>query len=454
MSDIDNTSHTAISVSEHINQYLDEVGRGIAALDRGVLQQVAEALISAWRDGRQVFIMGNGGSASTASHMALDLNKMTSIPGQPRMRVISLTDNTGWIMALGNDISFDAVFAEQLHNLCQPGDLIIAISCSGNSKNVLEALKVARAMNCPTIGFTGDKGGKIKDMVDVCLFAPVSLIGQQEDVHVVVNHIMVSAMHMVISSVAAQALKPVKVAILAAGEGTRLRPLTLDKPKPMVPIAGKPLLEHTVQWLERHGLRHVAMNLNYKPEAIEQHFGDGSKYGVNIVYSHESTILGTAGGVLKMSHALKDATAPLIVIYGDVLTDLDLNALLREHRKNVARDPKTGLTLALYPVPNPTEVGLVDMDSTGKITRFVEKPKAEDVFTNLANAGIFVAEPSVLASIPADTFYDFGLHLFPKLLQNGVSMYGWVIPSGTYLLDIGSPEKYAQANQEWPRHAM
>ena len=437
-------------LSQFIDDYLTEVGRAIAALDRTVLQHIVDALLTAWREQRQVFVMGNGGSAALASHMALDINKMGSVPGQPRTRVISLSDNTGWIMALGNDISFDVVFSEQLRNFCRQGDLVIAISCSGNSKNVLEALKVAKEYNCKTIGLTGNIGGKIKDQVDICLFADAPLIGQQEDVHTVVNHVLVSAMHMIVASVQAQSAYAPHAAILAAGEGTRLRPLTLDKPKPMVPIGDKPLLEHTVQWLGRYGVRDIAINLNYKPDVITNHFGDGSKLNTRIVYSHEDKILGTAGGALKMSEVSQNGHGPLIVMYGDVLTDLDVHALMQTHRANVARDPKTGVTMALYHVPNPTEVGLVGMDATGKIERFVEKPKAEDVFTDLASAGVLVIEPHALAHVPADTFYDFGLHLFPALLAQGVSMYGWAIPDGTYLLDIGSPEKYAQANREWP----
>jgi phosphoheptose isomerase/UTP-glucose-1-phosphate uridylyltransferase len=428
------------------------VAQGVTALDQSVLQRIVDALVVAWREQRQVFVMGNGGSATTASHMALDLNKMTSIPGQPRLKVISLCDNVGWIMALGNDISFDVVFAEQLRNLAHPGDLVIAISCSGNSKNVLEALRVAHELNCQTIGLTGDTGGKLKaqEMVDICLIAPVPAIGQQEDLHVVVNHILVSAIHAIISSVAAQSNKTVYAAVLAAGEGTRLRPLTLDKPKPMVPIGDKPLLDHTVRWLGSYGLCEIAINLNYKPDVITNYFGDGTAHSVRIAYSREDKILGTAGGVLKMSRVLNNDSAPLVVVYGDVLTDLNLQALLRAHRANRARDPRTAVTMALYRVPNPTEVGLVGVDASGKITKFVEKPKAEEVFTDLASAGVLILEPEALAHVPAETFYDFGLHLFPKLMQADISMYGWVIPPDTYLLDIGSPEKYAQANREWP----
>jgi mannose-1-phosphate guanylyltransferase/phosphomannomutase len=238
-----------------------------------------------------------------------------------------------------------------------------------------------------------------------------------------------------------------KALILAAGEGTRLRPLTLDRPKPMAPIAGRPLLEHTVNWLAGYGVREIAINLHYRPEAIVNHFGDGAAYGVRITYSHEEPILGTAGAVRKLADFFD--SGPFLVIYGDVLTDLDLRQLLAFHRERVGRDPATGATIGLYHVPNPTEVGLVGTDSNGRITRFLEKPRPEEVFTDLANTGILVVEPAVIPRIPSATFYDFGRDLFPKLLAAGVPLYGWVIPDGTYLLDIGTTEKYAQAQRDW-----
>ncbi len=243
--------------------------------------------------------------------------------------------------------------------------------------------------------------------------------------------------------------KPPQALILAAGEGTRLRPLTLDRPKPMVPINGQPLLEHTVKWLRGYGVRDVAINLNYCPDVITHHFQDGSAFDVRIYYSYENPILGTAGAVRKLDGFLRGG--PLVIVYGDVLTDLDLSALLAFHHDKALADPALGATLSLYHVPNPTEVGLTGLDENGRITRFVEKPKREDVFTDLANAGILILEPHVIPTIPPDTFYDFGHDLFPRMLQAGTSIYGWVIPDGTYLLDIGSPEKYAQAQREWPQ---
>jgi mannose-1-phosphate guanylyltransferase/phosphomannomutase len=238
-----------------------------------------------------------------------------------------------------------------------------------------------------------------------------------------------------------------KALVLAAGEGTRLRPLTLDRPKPMLPINGKPLLEHTIAWLRQHGVKDIAINLHYCPEAIVYHFGDGAAFDVRIVYSREETILGTAGAVRKLNGFVSGG--PLVVMYGDVLTNLDLSALLAFHSQSRARDPLTRVTMSLYHVLNPTEVGLVGLDENGRVTRFVEKPRLEEVFTDLANAGVLVIEPDIVDCIPPDTFYDFGQHLFPQLLKSGVSIYGWVIPQDTYLLDIGTPEKYAQAQREW-----
>ncbi len=243
---------------------------------------------------------------------------------------------------------------------------------------------------------------------------------------------------------------PPRALVLAAGEGTRLRPLTLDRPKPMVPIAGKPLLDITLGWLRDQGIHDIAINLHYKPQVITDYFGDGQAYGVNLHYSHEETILGTAGAARAIRDWVDAST--LVLVYGDVLTDLDLRAMLDFHRDAQRRDPSAAITMSLYHVPNPTEVGLVGMDESGKVNRFLEKPKPEEVFTDLANAGVLIMEPDVIDLIPENAFCDFGLHVFPMLLRAGLSIYGWVIPDHTYLLDIGSPEKYAQANAEWPAH--
>ena len=233
-----------------------------------------------------------------------------------------------------------------------------------------------------------------------------------------------------------------KALILAAGEGTRLRPLTLDRPKPMLPIAGRPLLEHTIAWLKQHDVIRVAINLHHRPEAITRHFGDGHRWGVQIVYSYEEQLLGTAGAARRL-RTFFDET--FVVVYGDVLTDMNLTAMLDFHSAHQT----AAATIALYRVPNPSDCGLVGLNGNQRITCFVEKPPPEDVFTDLANAGVYVIEPAILDHIPPDTDYDFGHDLFPELMASGVPLYGHPISPKEYLIDIGSREKYEKAQQEW-----
>lgn len=243
-------------------------------------------------------------------------------------------------------------------------------------------------------------------------------------------------------------MRKYKAIILAAGEGTRLRPLTLDRPKPMVPVHGKPVIEYIIEWLCFYGINEIAINLHYRPEKIINHLGDGNAHGVQIRYSHEPFILGTAGAVARLADFWNDD--PFLVVYGDVLTDLNLHDLILAHENHKKTDPQTIITMALYEVPNPSEVGIVELDDSGKICRFLEKPTPEQIFSRLANAGVFVAEPSILTWIPPNQFYDFGHHLFPQLLKCDLSMYGWIVPPGVKVLDIGTPERYALAQREWP----
>jgi mannose-1-phosphate guanylyltransferase len=232
-----------------------------------------------------------------------------------------------------------------------------------------------------------------------------------------------------------------KALVPAAGEGTRLRRLTLDRPKPMLPIAGKPLLEHILLWLRSHGITQVAINLHYKPEAITGYLDDGSAWGMAITYSPEDPILGTAGAARKLDGYFDD---PFVVVYGDVLTDLDLSALMDSHRARQA-----AVTVSLYHVENPSACGLVELDRQGRILRFVEKPPPEEAFTDLASSGVLVLEPEVLQHIPPRVPYDFGRDLFPRLLVMGVPMYGQPISDSKYLIDIGTLEAYGRAGREW-----
>ncbi len=238
-----------------------------------------------------------------------------------------------------------------------------------------------------------------------------------------------------------------KAMILAAGEGSRLRPLTLERPKPVLPIAGRPLLEYTICWLRHYGISRIAVNLHYRPQAVMDCLRDGTHLGVEITYSLEETILGTAGGVKRMAGYL-DGT--FVLVYGDVLTDLDLQALIDFHE---ARPPDPHLTMSLYHVPNPWECGIVAVDESSRITRFVEKPSREAIFSDRANAGVLIVDREILKYVPDGCFADWGKDVLPQLLGRGVPIYGWPLPEMAYLLDIGSPEKYATAQRTWPTAA-
>jgi len=226
-----------------------------------------------------------------------------------------------------------------------------------------------------------------------------------------------------------------KALILSAGLGTRLRPLTDVMPKPMVPLGGRPLLEHLVRLCARFGVRGVAMNLHYLPHVVMDHFGDGRRFGVDVLFGLEPELLGTAGAVNNFRDFFSE---PFFVLYGDVYLDIDLAAFAAVHEASGA-----AATIGLYRVDNPTECGLVDRDQAGRITRFVEKPPV--AFTDLANAGVYAMSPKVLEYIPDFGFFDFAHDVFPAMLAAGEALYGHVLDG--YVVDIGSPQKYEQAKR-------
>ena len=227
--------------------------------------------------------------------------------------------------------------------------------------------------------------------------------------------------------------------ILAAGVGSRLQPLTDNCPKPMLPIGNKPVLEHIINWLQHYQIKDIALNLYHLPEKITNHFGDGTAHGVQFHYSTEKTILGTAGALTSFNRFLD---TPFVVVYGDVITNLDLDAMLAFHRRQQA-----AITLALYQVDDPSRCGLVDTDEQGRVRRFIEKPDPAEIFTDLANGGIYLVEPEILSYIPAGQFYDFGHDLFPKLLTQNIPIYGYSI-GDAYLIDMGTHETYEQAKAD------
>lgn len=231
-----------------------------------------------------------------------------------------------------------------------------------------------------------------------------------------------------------------KALILAAGKGTRLKHLTADKPKPMLEIGGEPLLAHHVRRLAACGVREIAVNLHHAADVISSYFGDGSRYGVQITYSYEPELLGTAGAAKKLEEFLDE---PFYVIYGDVFTNVDLPELAAFHagRKQsyaAAGAAAGALTMSLYRVPNPTECGLVQVTEDGRVTHFVEKPPPDRVFTDLANAGLLVCDPAVLDYVPAATVYDFGRDLIPELLAQEVMVFGKPITDAEHVIDIGT----------------
>lgn len=234
-----------------------------------------------------------------------------------------------------------------------------------------------------------------------------------------------------------------KALILAAGQGTRLGQLTANRPKPMLPIQGKPLLEYTLAWLRHHGIVDIAINLRHCSEAIVRHFGTGSRLGVAITYSHEEELLGTAGAAKQLASYL---TEPFVVVYGDVFTNLNLTRLIAFHQSSVGRTQASGLmTLALYQVSDPTQCGLVDVAPDGQIRRFVEKPEADQVFTDLAFSGVMVCQPAILEYIPLSVSYDFGHDLLPRLLDASVPLYAQSIAPAEYVVDIGTLQGYLTA---------
>ena len=228
-----------------------------------------------------------------------------------------------------------------------------------------------------------------------------------------------------------------KAMVLAAGLGTRLRPLTDLISKPMAPIVNKPVMEHIIELLIKHNFKDIVCNLHWFPEAIKEYFGAGSKWGLNISYSFEETLLGTAGGVKKVEDFFEGET--FIVISGDSLTDMNLTDVLEFHKK------KGGIaTLALSEVEDPWQYGVVLLDDSKKIIGFQEKPLSGEEKSNLANTGIYVFEHEIFDCIPSGAFYDFGKNVFPALLDKNVDYYGF--KHNQYWNDVGGLDEYQRGN--------
>jgi mannose-1-phosphate guanylyltransferase len=225
--------------------------------------------------------------------------------------------------------------------------------------------------------------------------------------------------------------------LLAAGLGTRLRPLTYEVPKPLVPVLGTPVMEHIVRLLAAHGFDDVISNLHYFPEQIEKRFGNGSPWGVRLSYSYEEELLGTAGGVRNVRDHFGDET--FLIISGDALTDIDLTALWNAHRE------RGGIaTLSLKRVDDPSQIGVVILGDDGRIQGFQEKPEPAEALSDLGNCGIYVMEPEIFDYFPETPFVDWALDVFPALLAQDVAFYGHEISE--YWNDIGNIREFRQGN--------
>jgi mannose-1-phosphate guanylyltransferase len=227
--------------------------------------------------------------------------------------------------------------------------------------------------------------------------------------------------------------------ILAGGKGTRLRPLTVYTPKPVVPICNRAFLLYQIETLRGAGITDITLSLSYQPSKIEQLLGDGGDFGVRLKYTTEPQPMGTAGAYKFAAEFINE---PTVVFNGDVLTDLDLKKVIAEHKRRDAT-----ATIVLTPVDDPSSFGVVETDTEGRVLRFIEKPAPGEAPSNNINAGTYVLEPHVLDLVPEGENYSFEYQLFPDLLKRGEKFYAHV-PEKTYWLDIGTPARYLQAHHD------
>ena len=229
-----------------------------------------------------------------------------------------------------------------------------------------------------------------------------------------------------------------KAVIMAGGFGTRLRPLTMSIPKPMVPVANRPMMEHIVELLKRHDIRDIGSLLYFQPEIITEFFGEGSAHDVSMRYMLAEADFGTAGSVKNAESFLDES---FIIISGDVLTDIDIEKAIAFHEQR-----KAMATIILTRVPQPLQYGIVMTDDKGRITRFLEKPSWGEVFSDTINTGIYILEPDVLELIPPKVDFDFGKDLFPLMLEQGLPLYGYVAEG--YWKDVGNLAEYQLAHDD------
>ncbi len=230
-----------------------------------------------------------------------------------------------------------------------------------------------------------------------------------------------------------------KAVILVGGQGTRLRPLTLDIPKPMLPMVNVPFFEHTLRHLASFGINEIILSSGYLGKQFENYFQDGKKFGVNLTHIIEEKPLGTCGAVKNVQNLLEDE--PTVVLNGDILSNINISQLLDFHKTKKAK-----VTLTLYSVEDPTAFGLVSLNGDGKVSEFLEKPSFDQITTHWINAGIYIIEPEVLNYAPAGQNYSFERGLFPTLLKKNEPICGF--PFNDYWKDIGNPSNYLKAHHD------
>jgi mannose-1-phosphate guanylyltransferase len=230
-----------------------------------------------------------------------------------------------------------------------------------------------------------------------------------------------------------------KAIILVGGKATRLLPLSVNTPKSLVPVVNIPILEHVINHVREHGIRDIVLAQGHLAQSIVNYFGDGSRFGVTLIHSYEDIPLGSAGAAKNAEKYLKDDT--FLVLNSDIFSDLDFTAMLDLHRKMNAK-----ATIATTPVEDPTMYGLVESDRTGRVRRFLEKPKREEVTTDQINAGAWFVEADVLDRIPGNTSFSFERNVFPQLLADGQPVYAFA--ASGYWIDMGTPEKYLQLTRD------
>jgi mannose-1-phosphate guanylyltransferase/phosphomannomutase len=226
-----------------------------------------------------------------------------------------------------------------------------------------------------------------------------------------------------------------KAVVMAGGEGSRLRPLTINRPKPMVPLVDRVVMHHIIELLKIHGITEIVVTVQYLANNIQDYFGDGSSFGVNISYSLEDTPLGTAGSVKNAQHLLNE---PFIVISGDALTDFNLSEIIGFHTAS-----KSAATLTLTRVPNPLDYGVIITDERGNVRQFLEKPSWGEVFSDTVNTGIYVLEPEVLDLVPKGKVVDWSKDVFPKMLRDEEPLFGYIAQG--YWTDVGTIDEYMRA---------